>query len=358
MTYTAKFSILLFKKSGAIATIKKNWRKMKKSDSTSVSRRIRTAVLAAVAAAFLAVWTACSVPKPIATTVEKTSKTIKRTTRSITRTIKLDDQDLLRTVDIINFENNSLHESRQFEEVFHKGLPEYLNNACPGVLMAEPQAGSILRVLKTPPKLKTGIIDNYSLAVLGRQLGLNAIVAGSLEDIRVMDEIRGIWVTKDTHHILQVFIRVEMVDTCTATKLMDHTFERRIEIEDLDYRMIKDRDTISLPDLNITLTKLLTDVGDSICDTIRDQPWRGFITKADGDKFHLSSGSRVGLKVGDILEVFDSSRIIEGIAGQRFITPGLKIGEIEIVSITDKHADARLIEGEGIAAGSTVRRKD
>ena len=187
--------------------------------------------------------------------------------------------------------------------------------------MVEPQAGSILRVLKTPPKLKTGITDNYSLALLGRQLGLNAIVVGSLEDIRVMDEIRGIWVTKDTHHILQVFIRVEMVDTRTATKLLDNTFERRIEIEDLDYRMIKDSDTISLPDLDITLNKLLTDVGDSICDTLRDQPWTGFITKTDGAKFNISSGSRIGLKVGDILEVFDSSRIIEGIGGQRFITP-------------------------------------
>jgi hypothetical protein len=331
---------------------------MKKSDSNSVSGRIRAAVMAAVAATCLGVWTACSVPKPIENTVEKTTKTIKRTTRSITRTIRLDDRDLLRTIDIFNFENNSPGESRQFEEVFHKGLPEYINNSCPGVLMVEPEAGSILRVLKTPPKLKTGITDNYSLALLGRQLGLNAIVVGSLDDIRIMDEIRGVWVTKDTHHILQVFIRVEMIDTRTATKLLDNTFERRIEIDDIDYQMIKQSNKISLPDLNVTLNRLLTDVGDSICDTIRDQPWTGFITKTDGDKFYVSSGSRIGLKVGDVLEVFDSSRIIEGLAGQRFITPGLKIGEIEIVSITENKSEARLIEGEGIIAGSAVRRKD
>ena len=324
---------------------------------TSLSR-ICAKLTAAVLTAFVFAALSCSVPQPIENTVEKTTKTIKRTTRSITRTITLDDRDLLRTVDIFNFENNSLHESRQFEEVFHKGLPEYINDSCPGVLMVEPQTGSILRVLKTPPKLKTGITDNYSLAVLGRQLGLNAIVVGSLDDIRIMDEIRGIWVTKDTHHILQVFIRVEMIDTRTATKLLDNTFERRIEIDDLDYQMIKQSQKISLPDLNETLNKLLTDVGDSICDTIRDQPWTGFITKTDGDKFYISSGSRIGLKVGDILEVFDSSRIIEGLAGQRFITPGLKIGEIEIVNITDKNSEARLIEGEGIVAGSTVRRKD
>ena len=300
----------------------------------------------------------CSVPKPIETTVEKTTKTIKRTTRSISRTITLDDRDLKRVVDIFNFENNSLRESGEFEDVFHKGLPDYINNSCPGVFVVGPQAGSILKVLKQPPKLKTGIVDNYALAILGRQLGLNAIVVGSLDDIRLKDEIRGIWVTKDTHHIIHVFIRVEMIDTRTATKLLDNTFERRIEIDDFESQLIKESEKISLPELNETLYKLLTDVGDSICDTIRDQPWTGFITKIDGDRFIISSGSRIGLKAGDVLEVFDSSRIIEGLGGQRFITPGLKIGEIEIVSITEKSSEAKLIEGNGIAAGSTVRRKD
>ena len=313
---------------------------------------------ASIVTAFFFFILSCSIPEPIETTVEKTSKTIKRTTRSITRTITLDDQDLKRTVDILNFENNSARESREFEEVFHKGLPEYLSNSCPGILTADPSTGSIKGMMQTPPKLKTGITDSYALALLGRQLGLNAIVLGSLDDIRVVSEIRGVWVTKDTHYIVQVYIRVEMLDTRTATKILDNTFERQIEVDDIDYQMIKESDRISLPDLNVTLNKLLTDIGDSICDTLRDQPWTGFITKIDGDKYLISSGSRIGLKVGDILDVFDSSRIIEGVGGQRFITPGLKIGEIEIVNITEKNSEARLVEGKGIVAGSTVRRKD
>jgi hypothetical protein len=324
----------------------------------TASNRFCTILRVSILIAILSACLSCSVPKPIETTVEKTTKTIKRTTRSITRTISLDDQDLKRSVDIFNFENHSPGESGQFEKIFHKGLPEYINNSCPGVLVVEPQAGSLLRVLQKPPKLKAGITDNYALAVLGRQLGLNAIVIGSLDDIRVVNETRGIWVTKDTHHIVHVFIRVEMIDTRTATKLLDNTFERRVEIEDLEYRIIKESDKVSLPELNETLKKLLTDVGDSICDTIRDQPWTGFITKREGDKFIISSGSRIGLKVGDVLEVFDSSRIIEGIGGQRFITPGLKIGEIEIVSIKENKSEASLVTGERIIAGSTVRRKD
>jgi len=300
----------------------------------------------------------CSIPEPIENTVEATTKTIKRTTRSITRKIYLDDQDLIRSIGLFNFENNSLHESWDFQKIFHKGLPEYINDTCQGVHISDPEAGSLWNIIKKPPRLETGITDNYSLALLGRQLGLNAIVSGSLEDIRIMDEIRGVWITKDTHHLVQVFIRVEVSDTRTATKLLDQTFKRQIEIDDIEYQIIQESDKIDLPQLNKTLTKLLTDIGDSICDTVKDQPWTGYITKVEGQKFMIPSGTRTGLKLGDILEVYDSSRIIEGIGGQRFFTPGLKIGEIKIVTITENQTEAKLVDGEGIAPGSTVRRKD
>jgi len=324
----------------------------------TIFKRIRIYVSGLIFLFFLGITINCSVPEPIETTVEKTTKTIKRTTRSITRTISLDDQDLIRSIGLFNFENYSLQEGWNFQIIFNKGLPDYINNTCQGVQVSVPETGSLLSIIKKPPRLESGVIDYYSLAVLGRQLGLNAIVTGSLEDIRVIDELRGIWITKDTHHLVQVFIRVEVSDTRTATKLLDETFNRQIEIDDIEYQIIQENDKIDLPQLNETLNKLLTDVGDSICDTIKDQPWTGYITKIEDGKFMIPSGTRIGLKLGDILEVYDSSRIIEGVGGQRFFTPGLKIGEIEIVAITETQTQAKLVDGNGITSGSTVRRKD
>jgi len=101
----------------------------------------------------------------------------------------------------------------------------------------------------------------------------------------------------------------------------------------------------------------LADIGSEICYTVKDQPWTGFITKVEEDRYTISSGSEIGLKQGDILEVFDSSRIIEGIGGQRFFTPGLQIGEIEIVEISQDQSKASLVSGKNILKGSTVRRK-
>lgn len=299
----------------------------------------------------------CTVTRTVEETVEKTTKTVTDTTRTLTRRWRLSDEDLLRKVAIINFENNSLRSTTEFQQVFHKGLPGYMNENCEGVLVDDPESGSLLTLFKEPPKLKSGHLDNFSLAILGRQLGLNAIVTGSLDDIRIIDELQGILWTKDTHHFVEVIIRVEVIDIRTATKLLDYTFTNEIEIEDLDYELIRQTDRIRFPELNQTMSKLLADVANEICHTVKDHPWTGFITKAGDGKFTISSGSEIGLEIGDILEVYDSSRIIEGVGGQRFFTPGLQIGEIEILSITEKTAEAGLVSGENIITGSTVRRK-
>ena len=299
----------------------------------------------------------CGVTRTVEETVEKTTKSVKNTTRTFTRGFKLSDEDLLRRVGIINFENNSLHETTEFQDIFHKGLPDYMNANCEGILVDDPETGSLLRMVTKPPKLKSGHLDTYSLALIGRQMGFNVIVTGSLEDIRFNEELQGILWTKDTHHFVEVVIRVEVNDMRTATKFLDYKFTEEVEIEGLDYQIIQQNDRLRLPMLNETLSKLLADIGSEICHTIKDQPWTGFITKADTDRFSISSGSEIGLKVGDVLEVYDSSRIIEGIGGQRFITPGLKIGEAEIVSISTNASEARLISGKDIIKGSTVRRK-
>jgi hypothetical protein len=291
------------------------------------------------------------------TVVRETTKTITQTTRDISRKIVQSDEDLKRKVSMLAFENDTSQKVQNFQDIFHSGLPEYLSDKCPGIILSNPEAGGLLNELKGPPKLKSGLIDGYALAILGRQLGLNAIVTGSLEDIRLIEDSQGILWNKDTVHLAEIFIRVEVFDTRTATKILDNTVDRRIEVDDLDYQMIRDGEQIPIPQLKETLNLLLIDIGDRICNAVRDQPWDGYITEINGDRYVIPSGTNVGLKTGDILEVFDSSRTMEGVGGQRFFIPGLKIGVIEIVTITENRLEAKLVSGEDIKRGSTVRRK-
>ena len=289
-------------------------------------------------------------------TVDKTKKTVTKTTQKLTRKIRFSDDDLQRMAAVIGFENKSLYRSQEFTLLFRKGIPEYLNNECDDVTAANSDDDENLKGFKELPKLPSGQVDNFSLAIIGRELGLNAVVTGSLDDIGLLDELRGM-VWKDTHHLIQILVSIEVYDTETGAKILDQSFSRKVEIEELDYQLMQSEGKMILPDLNETLSDLIKEMGETICWAVEDQSWNGFIIAVDGDKIILSAGSRVGLESGDEFEVFDTSRIIEGLNGQRFFYHGQKTGEIRIIEVEPNKAKAVIVSDKGIKTGNSVRVK-
>ena len=289
-------------------------------------------------------------------TVDKTKKTVTKTTQKLTRKIRFSDDDLQRMAAVIGFENRSLSRSKDFTLLFRKGIPEFLNNECDDVTAADSDDDENLKGFKELPKLPSGQVDNFALAIIGRELGLNAVVTGSLDDIGLMDELRGM-VWKDTHHLIQILVSIEVYDTETGAKILDQSFSRKVEIEELDYELMQSEGKMILPDLNETLSDLIKEMGETICWAVEDQSWNGFIIAVDGDKIILSAGSRVGLESGDEFEVFDTSRIIEGLNGQRFFYHGQKTGEIRIIEVEPNKAKAVIVSDKGIKTGNSVRVK-
>jgi hypothetical protein len=289
-------------------------------------------------------------------TVDKTKKTVTKTTKKLTRKIRFSDDDLQRMAAVIGFENKSLYRSKDFTLLFRKGIPEFLNNECDDVTVANPGVDENLKGFKELPMLPSGKVDNFALAIIGRELGLNAVVTGSLDDIGMLDELRGL-VWKDTHHLVQILVSVEVYDTETGAKILDQSFSRKVEIEELDYELMQSEGKMILPDLNETLSDLIKEMGETICWAVEDQTWNGFVIAVDEDKIVLSSGSRSGLEPGDEFEVFDTSRIIEGRDGQRFFYHGQKTGEIRIVEVEPNKAKAVIVSDKGIKTGNSVRVK-
>ena len=99
------------------------------------------------------------------------------------------------------------------------------------------------------------------------------------------------------------------------------------------------------------LSDMLAEIGADICDALLDQPWSGFVTAVDGEKIVISAGSRAGLKSGVRLNVFDSTRTIEGVDGQRFFLPGSILRQIEIVAVAEDRSEARQIGGGPVKMG-------
>jgi hypothetical protein len=289
-------------------------------------------------------------------TVGKAAKTVTKTTKEITRKIRFSDDDLQRIAALVSFENRSLYQNEDFAQLFRSGIPEYLRNKCDDVTTLDEAAGQDFELIKELPRLPSGQVDNFVLASNGRALGLNSVIIGSLDYIGLIDETEG-FILKSPQHFIQILVRVEVYDTETGTKIVDDSFKRKLQVDQLDYDMMRAEGQLKLPDISETLNDLLEEMGERICWAIEDQPWNGFIASLAEDKIIISAGSIAGLEPGDELEVFDNSRIIKGRDGQQFFVHGPKTGRIRIVSVNPRTSEAIALSDNGITAGSAVRVK-
>ncbi len=293
----------------------------------------------------------------VTSTVKNTTKTITKTTKKIARDLTFAGDGLKKVVAIIRFENKSLHADKDFQNEFNQDLIEHIKTRCNDLIVIEgeskPPAGPIAQL----PKLTSGQTDNFAVAVMGRQLGLNAVISGKLINIRPLDQLEGILWMKEKRYSLEVLISTQVYDTQTATKILDDNFTQEVEIDEMEYAAIKRDKQYELPQLNEAYAQIVIDMGDRICEAVGQQKWAGYVTAVDGEKFIISAGALVGLKPGHVLEVFDSGRILEGIDGQRFYSPGYKTAEIKIVAVADHQAEAVKVSGRGLKVGSVVRKK-
>lgn len=290
-------------------------------------------------------------------TIKKTTLTIKKTTKRITNVFDFSNENLKKKVGLALFENKTLISGLNFEETFPDNLATAINEACPDVLLVKPGEAERRDRLVELPRQASGRVDTLALAKAGRQLGYNAIVTGALIDLKTNTKKSGILLFKDTHYFIQVKIMVEVYDTETGAKLLDESYLDKIEVETTESEPGAEY-TFDIPAINEALLNLANIMGEKICESVSRQPWQGYIVAINGDEVAISSGSEAGLNVGQILEVYDSLKIIEGANNQRFFIPGLKTGEIKITAVDPDRAKAVAVSGNVIWAGSTVKLKE
>jgi len=283
---------------------------------------------------------------------------IKQRTGEVVSSIGSPDKNMTKKVGIVLFENKTSIPGKAFEENFENFLLGTINKECSGVRFVKPGDPEYPDYLAELPKQASGQIDNFTIAKTGKLLGLNAIVTGAIVDISGILEEKGILWFKGNREYVQTQVTVSVYDIETGAKVLDESFLHKVPSEDLDFESLGSTIEVNPEALNETFEEIADDMGESICDTLSSLPWRGFLTSIKDDKIIISSGSKAGLKQGDILEVYDSSNIFQGARGQRFFMPGSKTGEVKITVVSADRAEAVVVSGEEITPGSSVRPKN
>jgi hypothetical protein len=298
---------------------------------------------------FLLVWAlaGCSAMKKTAEAVAETSSDVADWVLPGGR------PDLRQTVALIGVESSLPSVQAGFADHFRQALPGFLKKDCAEAVIDEAAAV----VVKTPPRLPSGLLDGYALAALGRQRGVNFFLIGTLVDVRVKDEPKGFWLWKDTRYSIQTVVRLEIVDSATGAKILDDTSRTETEIDSLKYEEIEQFKNIPFADLTPAVTTLFRKGGKLVCTAMHSLPWQGFVVAAEGDRITLSSGSRAGLAAGRTLDVFSIGPVFTSKDGQRFLSVGDKVGEATVTTVAEDRAEAVFAGGERLKEGGTVQVK-
>jgi hypothetical protein len=296
---------------------------------------------------FLLLWTlaGCSAARKTADAVVETSSDV------VDWVLPGWQPDLRQTVALIGVESNLPSVQAGFADHFRQALPGFLKKDCAEVVIDEAAA------VKTPPRLPSGLLDGYALAVLGRQRGVNFFLIGTLVDVRVKDEPKGFWLWKDTRYTIQTVVRLELVDSATGAKILDDTSRTETEIDSLKYEEIEQFKSIQLADLTPALTTLFRKGGKLVCAAMHSLPWQGFVVAAERGRITLSAGSRAGLSGGRMLEVFNIGPVFTSKDGQRFLSVGEKVGEATLTTVAEDRAEAAFGGWERLKEGGTVQVK-
>ncbi len=279
-------------------------------------------------------------------TVSKIGSGISKNTKKVIRSIKAPKENLNKKIGFILFENKTLLKQNNLETDFTKKLGKSVTKNCPSVIVIMPEDKNFPDILMGLPRHPSGHIDNMVLANMAKQLGFCAIVTGSFHDISEGAKEKGILWFKDTHNFISTKLIVEVFDSQSAAKLLDNVYIHESEVGETEYEMIKARQTDGLPELDVALENIAIMMGEEICEEIAKQPWRAYIVAVNEKAATISSGSQVGIKQGDLFDIYSAGAILKGNAGQRFHVPGHKIGEIKITDVKPEKAQALLTDGE------------
>ncbi len=291
---------------------------------------------------------------------------VKEATKEYVDSFSAPGSHLKQKVAIVMFKNKTLLKKTGLEDQFMAYLLKSIQDECSEILLLKPGDTGYPEVLNKLPQKPSGDMDNLYLAATGRKLGLNAVIVGVVTGVSEDQEKHGMLWFKSVRPYVRVQIATAIYDSETGAKLLDESFNHRVEVEEAEIDLFEETE-FKLADLDSkTLDTALTEafdeiaenMGEAICEALEDHPWRGFVASVSDDKIIISSGRTIGLKPGDILDVYRTDEIYQGAQDQQFFIPGPKSGEVKITIVDMDLSVAEVVSGQDIKAGSSVRARE
>ena len=170
---------------------------------------------------------------------------------------------------------------------------------------------------------QTGVIDPGTAAQVGKVLGLNAILTGSVSQFGAKSEGKDFLITQSKQQIVECTVDIRVVDAETGQILFADSGKgvvRKATGQVLGMgNKSKYDETLEGEALRAAIVKFM----DNLISQVNKKPWSCRVAAVEDGAIYLNAGLEAGLQVGQKLKVFSQGREIKD------PTTGLVLGRTE-----------------------------
>lgn len=253
--------------------------------------------------------------------------------------------DLKLRIAVLPFENQ-VGVSPELSEKTSALLAEYLSDYKRVVLISPEEVDAYIKANGIPLPL------TQSTAVLvGRALGLNAVVTGSISEVSQVYRRTGWlrWFTflNNKKEFVNAVLVGRVVEVASGTMILAETSQGEIQTgekeDDLWNQQSRQGPTQEL--VSESLSRAVASMSETIEDALDGAPWKGFIVQVSDKTALLDGGQDVGIRPGDKFDVYSLGEKITNAAGHTYILPGPLQASLEASRVDEKNTELTVVSG-------------
>jgi hypothetical protein len=257
-------------------------------------------------------------------------------------------------VGVIALSNTTLFVSDQVAAPFMNAFLSSMESAVSDADLVIPGQTEAAPFLWNPPRIANGDIDVFTLAGLAREEGMNHVVSPILMDIRVRKRNTGFWFFKDVAYSLQIQTAAAIYDAITGARLALGILTDEVEIDEYQAGVVSNGQETQVDDLIELAEEMGEALGAQMGNAIENNKWLASVVAVEDGVCVIMAGSEVGIEAGDRFTVIEGSGILTGLDGQRYILPGVNIGEIIVSRVAPRQSFGAPESGETPPIGSIL----
>jgi len=273
------------------------------------------------------------------------------TTVSVTEKVTSKYTGPKRRIGVVAFENKAPYAQGRIGQTATDILITELTKSGKFIVVERDKMDKILEEQKLG---QSGAINPATAAQVGKILGLNAIVTGSISQFGVKTEGKDFLITESKQQIVECTVDVRVVDAETGQVLLADSGKGTVRKASGKFlgmgNTSKYDETLEGEALRAAIVKFV----DNIISQVNKKPWSCRVAAVKDGKVYLNAGLEAGIEVGQKLKAFSQGAdILDPTTGLVIGQEEEELGTLKIASFFGDNGSIA-----NIISGSTPKPKD